>query len=177
MRKKGSPMVEDLLSRIEQELYERIEELYPAVDECDRLQADLEALEALPEPPIVSEPPVAPDIINLESPVAFESPVILEVATEPPYEPESSAAEPEPAAALNVDSEPLGTVLCFPGNRKPTRTVAVSPQDARPISTLSRPASVPTSEPMVSPKVARLMLAPRRPALERSGIPRVGALV
>jgi len=157
-------MVEDLLSRIEQELYERIEELYPAVDECDRLQADLEALEALPEPP------AAPDIINLESPVAFESPVALEVATEPPY-------EPEPSAALDVDPEPLGTVLCFPANRKPTRTVAVSPQDARPISTLSRPASVPASEPLVSPKVARLMLAPRRPALERSGIPRVGALV
>jgi hypothetical protein len=163
-------MVEDLLSRIEQELYERMEELYPAVDECDRLQADLEALEALPEPPIVSVPSVAPDIINLESPVAFESPVALEVATEPPY-------EPEPSAALEVDPEPLGTVLCFPANRKPTRTVAVSPQDARPISTLSRPASVPASEPLVSPKVARLMLAPRRPALERSGIPRVGALV
>lgn len=28
---------------------------------------------------------------------------------------------------------------------------------------------------MVSPKVARLMLAPRRPALERSGVVRVGA--
>jgi hypothetical protein len=28
--------------------------------------------------------------------------------------------------------------------------------------------------PVASPKVARLMLAPRRPALERSGIARVG---
>jgi hypothetical protein len=28
---------------------------------------------------------------------------------------------------------------------------------------------------MVSPKVARLMLAPRRPALERAGVARVGA--
>jgi hypothetical protein len=28
---------------------------------------------------------------------------------------------------------------------------------------------------MVSPKVARLMRAPRRPALERSGVVRVGA--
>jgi len=28
---------------------------------------------------------------------------------------------------------------------------------------------------MVSPKVARLMHAPRRPALERSGVARVGA--
>lgn len=154
-------MVEDLLSRIEQELCERMEELYPAVDECDRLRADLEALEAIPEPPVeppveseppaVREPPAAPDI-NRESPV-----------------------EPEPAAALNVDPDPSGVVLCFPVDRKPTRTVAVSPQAARPISTLSWPASVPASEPLVSPKVARLMLAPRRPALERSGIPRVGA--
>jgi hypothetical protein len=168
-------MVEDLLSRIEQELYGRMEELYPALEECDRLRADLRALEAVPELP------AAVDIINLESPVAFESPVALEVATESPYEPEPSAAEPESSAALTVDPDPSGTVLRFPGNRKPVRTAAVSPQDARPISTLfqpaSVPASVPASEPVVSPKVARLMLAPRRPALERSGIPRVGALV
>jgi hypothetical protein len=83
----------------------------------------------------------------------------------------------EPSAVLNVDPDPTGVVLCFPANRKPTRTVAVSAEAVRPISTLSRPASVPASEPLVSPKVARLMLAPRRPALERSGIPRVGALV
>jgi len=159
-------MVEDLLSRIEQELYERMEELHPAVDECDRLQADLKALGAAPEPLVESEPPAALDIIDLESTAAFESPAALEVATEPPY-------EPEPSAALNVDPEPSGAVLCFPGNRKPVRAAAVSPAAVRPISTLSRPAS----EPVVSPKVARLMLAPRRPALERSGIPRVGALV
>jgi hypothetical protein len=142
-------MVEDLLSRIEQELYERMEELYPAVDECDRLQADLEALEALPEPPVEPE-------------TSYES--------EPPY-------EPEPSAALSVDPEPSGAVLCFPGNRKPVRTAAVSAEALRPISTLFRPASVPASASAraVSPKVARLMLAPRRPALERSGIPRVGA--
>jgi hypothetical protein len=164
-------MVEDLLSRIEQELYERMEELYPAVDECDRLQADLEALEAIPEPPVVPEPPVEPPVES-EPPVVPEPPAAPDINREPPV-------EPEPAAALNVDPDPSGVVLCFPAARKPTRTVAVSPQDARPISTLFRPASVPASvpasEPLVSPKVARLMLTPRRPALERSGIARVGA--
>jgi hypothetical protein len=156
-------MVEDLLSRIEQELCERMEVLYPAVDECDRLRADLEALEAIPEPPVVPEPPV-----ESEPPVVPEPPAAPEINREPPV-------EPEPAAALNVDPDPLGTVLSFPANRKPMRTVAIAPRDTRPISTLSWPASVPASEPLVSPKVARLMLAPRRPALERSGIPRVGA--
>jgi len=186
-------MVEDLLSRIEQELYGRMEELYPVVEECDRLRADLRALEAFPELPVEAEPPTAVDIdlvspagfesppaalpaalinIDLESPAGFESPAALEVEPEPPY-------RPEPPAALTVDPDPSGTVLRFPANRRPTRTVAVAPQASRPISTLFRPASAPASVPagarVVSPKVARLMLAPRRPALERSGIPRVSA--
>jgi hypothetical protein len=75
---------------------------------------------------------------------------------------------------LDVDPEPSGAVLCFPGNRKPVRTAAVSAEALRPISTLFRPASASASARAVSPKVARLMLTPRRPALERSGIPRVG---
>ncbi len=129
-------MVEDLLSRIEQELYGRMEELYPVVEECEQLQADLRALEAFPELPVEPEPVVVP-----ESPVAPE--VEPEPEPEPPY-------QPEPAAALTVDADPSGVVLRFPANRRLTRTAAVSP------------------------KVARLMLAPRRPALERSGIPRVG---
>jgi hypothetical protein len=131
-------MVEDLLSRIEQELYERMEELYPVLEECEQLQADLWALEALPEPPV----------------------------------------EPEPFTALDVDPDKSGAVLCFPANRKRVRKAALSREAVRPVSTLSRPASVPGSapanEPVVSPKVARLMLTPRRPALERSGIARVG---
>jgi len=144
-------MAEGLLSRIEQELYGRMEELYPVVEECDRLRADLRALEACPELPVEAEPPTAMDI-DLVSP-----------------------AESEPPAALTVDSDPSGTVLRFPANRRPTRMVAVAPQANRPISTLVRPESVPASARVVSPKVARLMLAPRRPALERSGIPRVSA--
>ena len=136
-------------------------------------EADLDALEDVPESPVVPGPPVEPEPpvaldIDLESFAGFESPATVEVAPEPPY-------EPEPSAALNVDPDPSAAVLCFPANRRPTRTVAVSPQAVRPISTLSRPVSVPASARPVSPKVARLMLAPRRPALERSGIPRVGA--
>ena len=164
-------MAEDLLSRIEQELYGRMEELYPVVEECDRLRADLRALEAFPELPVEAEPPTAVDI-DLVSPGGFESPAALEVEPEPPY-------RPEPPAALTVETDPSGTVLRFPANRRSTRTVAVSPQAERPISTLFRPASAPASASasvrVVSPKVARLMLAPRRPALERSGIPRVSA--
>jgi len=160
-------MVEDLLSRIEQELYERIEELYPAVDECDRLQADLEALEAIPESPVEPEPPAEPPVES-EPSVVPEPPAAPDINREPPV-------EPEPAAALNVDPDPAGTVLSFPANRKAMRTAALSLKAVRPVSTLSRPASVPANEPVVSPKVARLMLTPRRPALERSGIARVGA--
>jgi hypothetical protein len=159
-------MVVDLLSRIEQELYERMEELYPVLEECEQLQADLSALEAEPEPPVEPEPP-APLDIDRESFAGFESPATVEVAPEPPY-------EPEPSAALNVDPDKSAAVLCFPANRKAVRTAALSPEAVRPVSTLSRPASVPANEPVVSPKVARLMLTPRRPALERSGIARVG---
>ena len=167
-------MVVDLLSRIEQELYERMEELYPVLEECEQLQADLSALEAEPEPPVELEPPAALDI-DLQSPAGFESPVTVEVAPEPPV-------EPEPSTALDVDPDKSGAVLCFPADRKPNRkavrTVALSPEAVRPVSTLSRPASVSASAssngPVVSPKIARLMLTPRRPALERSGIARVG---
>jgi hypothetical protein len=96
----------DLLSRIEQELQERMETLHPAVEECDRLQADLTALEVAPEQPVVPEPSVEP----------------------------GASAEPEPSA-------------------RATRL---------PVHELPRTR-------MVSSKVARLMLAPRRPSLDRSG--------
>ena len=159
-------MVVDLLSRIEQELYERMEELYPVLEECEQLQADLSALEAEPEPAALD--------IDLQSPAGFES-TTVEVAPQPPY-------EGKPSAALDVDPDKSAAVLCFPADRKPNRkavrTVALSPKAVRPVSTLSRaarvPASAPANEPMVSPKIARLMLTPRRPALERSGIARVG---
>ncbi len=43
-------MAHDLLSRIRGELQERMRALRPAVDECERLQDDLRALQAVPEP-------------------------------------------------------------------------------------------------------------------------------
>jgi len=87
-------MAEDLLIRIQLEMHERLEELRGAVDERDRLQADLRALDA-----------------GLK-----------------------------PAASVRRSS-----VGC-----EPERT------------------------PAVSPKVVRLMHAPRRPSLERPGAVRVG---
>jgi hypothetical protein len=55
------------------------------------------------------------------------------------------AVDPEPA----IDLERSATVISFPARPELART------------------------PVVSPKVARLMLAPRRPALERAGVARV----
>jgi hypothetical protein len=119
-------MTDDLLTRIQREMDERLRELRGAVDEHDRLAADLEALEAAPGPPVDPGPPADP-----------EPPVVPEplVATEAP-----EALEP-----------PFANVVRLPVNRELPRTRTVSP------------------------KVARLMHAPRRPALERSGVVRVGA--
>jgi hypothetical protein len=44
-----SQTTEDLLTRIKRETHERLEELHPAVDENERLRAELRALEAQPE--------------------------------------------------------------------------------------------------------------------------------
>lgn len=44
-------MSEDLLRRIQQETHERLRELRSAVDEHDRLQGDLRALDPAPSPP------------------------------------------------------------------------------------------------------------------------------
>ena len=120
-------MAEDLLTRIQRQLQERMAELRGAVEERDRLQADLRALE---------DNPAAPE----DSPTALDpEPTALA--------PEAPAPVPEPAAP---DPEPVAkNVLRFPVRHEPRR--------AR----------------VVSPKVARLMFAPRRPSLERSGIPRV----
>jgi hypothetical protein len=98
-------MTEDLLTTIRQETHERLHELRGAVQEHDRLQAELRALDAAREPCAEAESPVEP----------------------------------------------------------PTNVVRLS----------SRP-RVPRTR-VVSPKVARLMQAPRRPALERAGVVRVGA--
>jgi hypothetical protein len=89
-REKGSPMADDLVARIQHELEERMAELRGAVEERDRLQAELSAL--------------------------------------------------DPAGGPAVER-----VLCFPARREMV------------------------GRRLVSAKVARLLLAPRRPAFERSG--------
>jgi hypothetical protein len=110
-------MDEDLLTRIQRETHERLRELRKAVDEHDRLQADLSVLDKPPEPPTDQEPITA-----------------LKAAPEPPVAPKPSAI-----------------VVRLPTRPRLPRTR------------------------MVSPKVTRLMRAPRRPALERPGVVRVGA--
>jgi hypothetical protein len=134
-------MAEDLLTRIQRQLQERMAELRGAVEERDRLQADLRALEDNPAAPEDSPTALDPE------PTALD-PEPTALAPEPTAPaPEAPAPVPEPAAP---DPEPVAkNVLRFPVRHEPRR--------AR----------------VVSPKVARLMFAPRRPSLERSGIPRV----
>jgi hypothetical protein len=134
-------MAEDLLTRIQRQLQERMAELRGAVEERDRLQADLRALE---------DSSTAPgDSLTASDP----QPTALAPEPEAPApEPEAPAPEPEAPAPEPAapDPEPVAkNVLRFPVRYEPAR--------AR----------------VVSPKVARLMFAPRRPSLERSGIPRV----
>jgi len=117
-------MAEDLLTRIQRQLQERMAELRGAVEERDRLQADLRALED-------------------GSAARGDSPTTLDPA------PTSAAPGPQPAAPDPDSGTVAKNVLRLPVRREPAR--------AR----------------VVSPKVARLMFAPRRPSLERSGIPRV----
>jgi hypothetical protein len=110
-------MNDDLLTRIEGEMDERLEVLRGAVDEHDRLAGELRALDAAAEPSA-----------DVERRAALEA-----------------VLEPSP------DIEPLANVVRLPVRPRLQRTRTVSP------------------------KVARLMHAPRRPALERAGVARVGA--
>jgi hypothetical protein len=129
-----NPMDKDLLTKIQREMDERLEELRGAVDEHDRLQADLRALQDVPAPPVDAEPPADPGLPVDPGPL---------LASEPP-------AAPNVAPESPVAPEPFANVVRLPA-RHPPRTR------------------------MVSPKVARLMRVPRRPALERAGVVRVGA--
>jgi hypothetical protein len=99
-------MTEDLLTRIQREMDERLRELRGAMDEHERLTSELGALQDVPELLAALGPALAPG--------------------------------------------PPANVVRLPARRPLSRTR------------------------MVSPKVARLMRAPRRPALERSGVARVG---
>lgn len=53
-------MSEDLLSRIQREMNERLRELRGAVEEHDRLMTDLQGLRAMPDPAAVPEPVTSP---------------------------------------------------------------------------------------------------------------------
>lgn len=143
-----NPMDEDLLTKIQRETHERLRELRGAVEEHDRLQGELSALDAVAEPSV-----------DLESPAA------LEVVPEPPGAP--APTDPEPPAALDAVSELSAA---------PEAVLEPSLDTAPPANVVRLPARPRLSRTrMVSPKVARLMLAPRRPALERGGVVRVGA--
>jgi hypothetical protein len=157
-------MAEDLLTRIQRELQERIEKLHGAVEERDRLQADLNALDAAPPSPFDPEPFAMQDV-DLESPLRTELPAVADIDPELP----AHDTAPEPPIMADAAPESSATVICFPARREPARTPPVSPQADRPMAAPPRPAR----RRVVSPKVARLMFAPRRPALERSGIARV----
>jgi hypothetical protein len=132
-----NPMDEDLLTKIQRETHERLRELRGAMDEHDRLQGELSALDTAPVSPVGLEPPAALEAVPEQS-------VALGVESEPPATPEA-VLEPAP------DASPPANVVRLPARPRLSRTR------------------------MVSPKVARLMRAPRRPALERSGVVRVGA--
>jgi hypothetical protein len=134
-------MADDLLTRIEREMDERLEELRGVVDEHDRLSGELSALQDIPEPPVDLGPAVAPELAAAPE---------LPVASEPKVAAKPSAAV-DIAPELPIAHEPSTNVVRLPARRPLSRTR------------------------MVSPKVARLMRAPRRPALERPGVVRVGA--
>jgi hypothetical protein len=129
-------MSEDLLSRIQRELDERLRELRGAVDEHDRLQTELVALGEVGARPA-------------------ESVALGEVG--------KSAAEPVALGEVGArPAEPVATVDPGP------------PVDGDSIM-VGEPPVAPVRPRTVSPKVARLMHAPRRPALERAGVARVSA--
>jgi hypothetical protein len=92
--------------------------------------------------------------------VASEPPAALEVVPE-------LRVVPEQHVGLDVESEPPAT---------PEAVLEPSPDTAPPANVVRLPARPYVHRTrMVSPKVARLMRAPRRPALERAGVVRVGA--
>ena len=190
-------MTEDLLTNVRQQLEERIEELRDAVEERDRLQANLRALEA--EPWVLDAGLAGPTSADAEPEVPGTALEALDTAPATPdagqddAEPEAPDAGPVAAEAgpeamipgqqtldvelgmlaadpelLEADPSPPANVVRLPARPEPEPAPVPEPALA------SEPAPAPESAPAVSPKIARLMSAPRRPALERSGIARVG---
>jgi hypothetical protein len=222
-------MTEDLLTDVRQQLEDRIEELRDAVEERDRLQANLRALEAEPwvldaglagpmsvddEPEVPGTAPEAPDAGPTVPHTGQDDAVLKTLDAAPatpdagqddaaPEGPDVEPATPVTAEAgsaamipgqqtldvelgmLATDPEPPVNVVPLPVRSEPASESGPEPALAEPEPELtSAPAApapepaplapAPESAPAVSPKIARLMSAPRRPALERSGIARVG---
>jgi hypothetical protein len=125
-------MDEDLLTRIQREMHERLRELCGAVEEHDRLQADLSALDTAPEPPADLEPIAALEATP-EPPVVSKPPAALDTDSELSVAPE---AVPEPSVA----TEPSAKVVRLPTRPRLPRTRMVSPKVARLMRAPRRPA-------------------------------------
>lgn len=110
------------MSRIRRETHERLDELRAAVDERDRLAADLRALDVVPEAAAAGPEP----LVVCESAVACER-----VAPEPRVVPALLPVDPEPHAAH---------VVRCPARREPLRRGMVSSKVARPTHAPRRPA-------------------------------------
>jgi hypothetical protein len=123
---------EDLLTRIQRETHERLRELREAVDEHDRLQADLNVLDMPPEPPTDLEP-IAALKAGPELPVVSKLSAALDTDSELPVAPEDV---PEPS----VVSKPSANVVRLPTRPRLPRTRMVSPKVARLMHAPRRPA-------------------------------------
>jgi hypothetical protein len=109
-------MDEDLLTRIQRETHERLRELREAVDEHDRLQADLSVLDKPPELPTALEPIAA---LKAARDTDSELPLVPE---------------------LPVAPKPSTNVVRLPTRPRLPRTRMVSPKVARLMRAPRRPA-------------------------------------
>jgi len=111
-----SPMTEDLLTKIQREVRERLHQLRGVVEEHDRLTGELRTLDAAPEPPAAPESPESPAPPELvpKPPAALGSSVQLNAV------PEHSPPRDSSATAVGLPARP----------RLP-RTRTVSPSVAR----------------------------------------------
>jgi len=127
-----SSMDEDLLTRIQRETHERLRELRSAVDEHDRLQADLSVLNATPEPLADLEPTAALKAVP-ELSVVSKPPAALDTDRELPVVPE---AVPKPPMA----PKPSANIVRLPSRPRLPRTRMVSPKITRLMRAPRRPA-------------------------------------
>ncbi len=133
-------MTHDLLSTITSQLEERMRSLRPAVEECERLRADLKALEC-------DTYTGTPDESAVRAQASPPDP-----APEPPPRELSPAAAPVVVAGLAHGE--TGVVAGGPAQVEPG---VVALPDCPPDQSSSPACELPCSRPLVSPKVLRLM--------------------